>query len=158
MDYTAVGQTAHLAARMEQMAMPGSILITPEVLRLAEGYLQVMPLGLVPIKGLHAPVAVYEVTGAGPVRSRLQAATVRGLTRLVGHVHELESLRQALERAHAGRGQVVALVGEPGVGKSRLDYEFIHAHRTHGWLILESRSVSYGKATAYLPVIDLLKD
>jgi class 3 adenylate cyclase len=157
-DYTAVGQTTHLAARMEQMARPGSILITPEVLRLAEGYVQVMPLGPVPIKGLHAPVAVYEVTGAGTLRSRLQAATVRGLTRFVGRAHELESLRQAPERVDAGRGQVVALVGEPGVGKSRLVYEFTHAHRTHGWLILESRAVSYDKATAYLPAIDLLKD
>jgi len=157
MDYTAVGQTTHLAARMEQMAMPGSILITPEVLQLVEGYVQVVPLGPVPIKGLPAPVAVYEVTGAGPVRTRLQAATARGLTRFVGRMHELASLQQALEQAAAGRGQVLALVGEPGVGKSRLVYEFIQSHRTQGWLILESRSVSYGKATAYLPVIDLLK-
>ncbi len=156
-DYTAVGQTTHLAARMEQMAMPGSTLITAEALRLAEGYVQVKALGPVPIKGVSEPVEVFEVTGAGPVRSRLQAAAARGLTRFVGRQTELEALRQAFEKARAGQGQVVALVGEPGVGKSRLFWEFTHSHRTQGWLLQESGSVSYGKATPYLPVIDLLK-
>jgi class 3 adenylate cyclase/tetratricopeptide (TPR) repeat protein len=157
MDYTAVGQTTHLAARMEQMAMPGSILITTDVLRLAEGYVQVEPLGPVPIKGLQEPAEVYEVTGAGPVRTRLQAAAARGLTRFVGRQPELETLHYALDRAGHGQGQVVAVIGEPGVGKSRLFWEFTQSHRTHGWLWLESGSVSYGKATPYLPVIDLLK-
>jgi tetratricopeptide (TPR) repeat protein len=91
------------------------------------------------------------------VRSRLQAAAARGLTRFVGRDPELDQLRQAWERAGAGQGQVVAVIGEPGVGKSRLFYEFTHSHRTHGWLLLASSSVSYGKATPYLPVIDLLK-
>src|SRR5215813_2944827 len=92
MEYTAVGQTTHLAARMEQMAMPGSILITADVLRLAEGYVQVKALGAVPIKGLQEPAEVYEVTGAGPVRTRLQASAVRGLTRFVGRDAELQTL------------------------------------------------------------------
>ena len=157
MDYTAVGQTTHLAARMEQMAMPGSILITADVLRLAEGYVQVAPLGPVPVKGLPEPADVYEVTGAGPARTRLQASAPRGLTRFVGRDPELETLRQILDRAGSSHGQVVAVIGEPGVGKSRLFWEFTQLHRTQGWLILESSSVSYGKATAYLPVIDLLK-
>src|SRR5262249_4663424 len=157
MDYTAVGQTTHLAARMEQMAMPGSVLMTANTLLLTEGFVQVKPLGPVNVKGLNEPVEVYEVTGAGPARSRLQAATVRGLTRFVGRTTEFETLCQALERAGAGRGQVVALVGEPGVGKSRLFWEFTHSRRTVDWLILESGSVSYGKATPYLPLIDLLK-
>jgi class 3 adenylate cyclase/tetratricopeptide (TPR) repeat protein len=157
MDYTAVGQTTHLAARLEQMAMPGSILISPETLNLAEGYVAVKPLGERPIKGLEAPLEVFEVVGAGTVRSRLQAAAARGLTRFVGRDPELEQLRQALERAGIGHGQVVAVVGEPGVGKSRLFWEFTHAHRTQGWLIVESISVSYGKATAFLPLIELLR-
>lgn len=157
MDYTAIGQTAHLAARMEQMAMPGSILMTPDALRLAEGYVQVKSLGPVPVKGISESIEVCEVTGAGPIRSRLQAAAARGLTRFVGRTAEFETLCQALERAGASHGQVVALVGEPGVGKSRLFWEFTHSRRTVDWLILESGSVSYGKATAYLPVIDLLK-
>jgi class 3 adenylate cyclase/tetratricopeptide (TPR) repeat protein len=157
MDYTAVVQTTHLAARMEQMAMPGSILITPEVLRLAEGYVKIEPLGLLPIKGLSTPLEVYEVTGTGPVRSRLQATAVRGLTSFVGRDPELNQLRQALQRAGAGQGQAVAVIGEPGVGKSRLVYEFLHSAQTQDWLVLESTSVSYGKATPYFPVIDLLR-
>jgi class 3 adenylate cyclase/tetratricopeptide (TPR) repeat protein len=157
MDYTAVGQTTHLAARMEQMALPGSILIAPETLNLAEGYVQVKALGPRPVKGLDAPIEVYEVVGAATVRSRLYAAAARGLTRFVGRVSELEQLREALELGRGGHGQVVAVVGEPGVGKSRLYWEFTHSHRTEGWLMVESGSVSYGKATAYLPVIELLK-
>ena len=115
------------------------------------------PLGPVNVKGISEPLEVYEVTGAGSARSRLQAAAARGLTRFVGRDAETEQLRKALEQARSDHGQVVGVVGEPGLGKSRLFFEFIHSHRTQGWLILESGSVSYGKATPYLPVIDLLK-
>jgi class 3 adenylate cyclase len=156
-DYTAVGQTTHLAARMEQLAAPGTVLLTADTLRLAEGYVTAKPLGPVPVKGLEAPMEVYELTGAGPLRSRLHAAAARGLTRFVGREGELDHLRQALGRAAAGHGQVVAIVGEPGVGKSRLVWEVTHSYRVHGWLVLQAGSVSYGKATSYLPVIDLLK-
>jgi class 3 adenylate cyclase len=120
MDYTAVGQTTHLAARMEQIADPGAIVITPDTLALAEGYVAVKPLGPVPVKGLAEAVEIYEVTGAGPARTRLQAATRRGLTRFVGRDAELEQLRRAQQRAGDGHGQVAAIVGEAGVGKSRL--------------------------------------
>src|SRR5207248_362750 len=157
MDYTAAGQTTHLAARMEQMAMPGSILVAPAVLQLAEGYVQVKTLGRMAVKGLAEPIEVYELVGAGTVRSRLQAAANRGLTRFVGRDAELETLRRTSEQVEGGYGQLVALVGEPGVGKSRLVWEFSHSHRTQGWLVLASGSVSYGKATSYLPVIELLK-
>jgi class 3 adenylate cyclase/tetratricopeptide (TPR) repeat protein len=157
MDYTAVGQTTHLAARMEQMAKPGSTLITGESRKLAGGYIVVKPLGPVAVKGLDTPTEVYELTGLVPARSRLQASAARGLTRFVGREQEVQQLAQALERAAAGHGQTVALVGEAGVGKSRLVWEFTRSHRSHGWLVLESGSVSYGKATPYLPVIELLK-
>jgi tetratricopeptide (TPR) repeat protein len=157
MDYTAVGQTTHLAARMEQMAIPGSILVTPDTLHMAEGYVVVRPLGERTVRGLGAPLEVYELTGARAVRSRLHVAAGRGLTGFVGRDHELETLGEALDAARAGRGQVVAVVGGPGVGKSRLYWEFTHSHRSQGWLVLESRSVSYGKATAYLPIVDLLR-
>ncbi|MBI3456911.1 MAG: AAA family ATPase [Candidatus Rokubacteria bacterium] len=157
MDYSAIGQTTHLAARMEQIALPGSIRVTADTLRLAEGYVAVRPLGPVPVKGLETPVEVYEMVGAGPRRSRLHAAAARGLTRFVGRDRELERLREALSRAATGHGQVVAIVGEPGVGKSRLAWEITHSYRTHGWLIVQASSVSYGKATPHLPVIDLLK-
>jgi class 3 adenylate cyclase/tetratricopeptide (TPR) repeat protein len=157
MDYTAVGQTTHLAGRMEQLATPGTTLLTADTLRLAEGYVEVKPLGAMPVKGLPAPVEAYELIGAGARRSRLSAATTRGLTRFVGRDAELEQLREALGRVAQGHGQVVTIVGEPGVGKSRLVWEVIHSHRTHGWLILQAGAVSYGKATPYLPVVDLLK-
>ncbi len=157
MDYSAVGQTTHLAARMEQLANPGCTLLTTDTLRLAEGYVEVRPIGPVPVKGVEKPIDVYEMVGTGPLRSRFHAAEARGLTPLVGRESELDLLRQALGRAAASRGQIVVLVGEAGVGKSRLVWEVTHSHRTHGWLILESRSVSYGKATPYLPVISLLR-
>jgi class 3 adenylate cyclase/tetratricopeptide (TPR) repeat protein len=157
MDYSAVGQTTHLAARMEQLATPGSIRLTAATLRLAEGLVQVNTLGRFPVKGLPEPVEVFELMGASAMRRRLQASAARGLTHFVGRQQELAVLQQALERAGAGHGQVVAVVGEAGVGKSRLVYEFIHAHYTPGWLVLESASVSYGKATPYFPVLDLLK-
>jgi len=156
MDYSAIGQTTHLAARMEQMAAPGSILIPAETFHIAQDYIQAKPLGPMPVKGLPASLEVYEVTGASLVRSRFQAASIRGLTRFVGRDVEMGQLRQALDRAREGHGQIVAVVGEPGIGKSRLYWEFGHSQQTAGWLLLESRSVSYGKATSYLPVIDLL--
>ena len=157
MDYSAIGQTVHLAARMEQLAIPGSILLTPATLRLVEGLVQVNALGPIPVKGLTEPVEVFELVGARAVRQRLQASIARGLTPLVGRQIELAALAQALERAGAGYGQVVATVGEAGVGKSRLLYEFVHSHRPQGWRVLEAPSVSYGKATPYFPVVELLK-
>ena len=118
---------------------------------------EVKPLGPTPVKGLSHPVAVFELAGAGPTRMRLQALAVRELTRFVGRQTEIETLRQAQERAGAGHGQVVAVIGEPGVGKTRLFYEFLRSRRTQSWLLLESHSVSYGKAIPYLPVSGLLK-
>ena len=157
MDYSAIGETTHLAARMEQLAPPGTIRLTAATLRLVEGFMRVNALGPVPVKGLTAPVEVFDLVGTSALRHRLQAAVARGLTRFVGRDTELAALGQALARAGAGHGQVVALVGEAGVGKSRLVYECVHSHQTQGWLVLESASVSYGKATPYFPVLDLLR-
>jgi class 3 adenylate cyclase/tetratricopeptide (TPR) repeat protein len=157
MDYTAVGQTTHLAARMEQLAPPGVTRLTAETVRLAEGFVNVKPLGPIPIKGVVEPREVFELLGAAAVRTRLQASHARGFTRFVGRNAELEQMRQAAEYARRGHGQIVALVGEPGVGKSRLFHEFIHSYHTQGWLVLEASSVSYGKATPFLPVADLLR-
>jgi class 3 adenylate cyclase/tetratricopeptide (TPR) repeat protein len=157
MDYSAIGETTHLAARMEQLAPPGTIRLTAGTLRLVEGFMRVTALGPVPVKGLAEPVEVYELVGASALRQRLQAAAVRGLTPFVGRQTELDVVQRALAQASAGQGQVVALVGEAGVGKSRLVYEVIHSHRTEGWRVLESASVSYGKATPYYPIIELLK-
>ena len=158
MEYTVVGQTVHLASRMEQMAKPGSVFTTADTHRLAEGYVAMKSLGLVPVKGLAGPMQIYEVTGAGPARTRLQAAAGRGLTRFVGRDVELEQLRRAQQLANQGHGQVVAIVGQAGVGKSRLMHEFAHSGGPAGWLVLESNSTSYGHTTPYLPITELLRD
>jgi class 3 adenylate cyclase/tetratricopeptide (TPR) repeat protein len=157
MDYTAVGQTTHLAARMEQLAAPGTVRLTADTLRLAEGYVAVKPLGPMPVKGVPNPVEVYELTGAAKLHGRLHAAQARGLTHFVGRQNEIAQMQSALAQAGAGQGQIIAVVGEPGVGKSRLFFEFVHSHHMDGWLVVEASSVSYGKATPYLPLIDLLK-
>ena len=155
--YIAVGHSVHLAARMEQAAMPGSILITSSTLHLAEGYVEVRALGKLHVKGLSAAVEAHEVTGAQAVRTRLQAAATRDLTRFVGRDAEIDRLCSAWQRAAVGRGQIVAVVGEPGVGKSRLIYEFVRSRPYEPWLVIESGSVPHAQATAHLPILELLK-
>jgi len=157
MDYTAVGQTTHLAARMEQLAEAGTVLLAPATLALADGFVKVRSLGPTAVKGLSAPVEVHELLGASDVRGRLQAAAARGLTRFVGRDTELERLHELLQRAGDGRGQVVAIVGEPGVGKSRLTWEFLHSRPCQPWLVLQCAAVSYGTTTTYAPVVELLR-
>lgn len=157
MDYTAVGRAVHLAARMEQLARPGSIRLTRSTLDLVEGFVAAVPLGPVAVKGLTNPVEVFELTDAGPARTRLQAGARHGLTRFVGRDAELEQLRRVQEIARDGHGQVAAIVAEAGVGKSRLVYELTHLHSHEGWLVLQCAGVSYGKMMNYLPLINLLK-
>jgi class 3 adenylate cyclase/tetratricopeptide (TPR) repeat protein len=157
MDYTAVGQTTHLAARMEQAATPGSVLLTADTLRLVEEYVRVTPVGPIKIKGLGEPVETYELVGTGRAHTRLEAATARGLTRFVGRGAEMTVLTQALEHAGKGHGQLVGVMGEPGVGKSRLLYEFVHSDEAEAWLVLESGAIPPGQATAGFALVDLLK-
>ena len=157
MDYSAVGHTTHLAGRMQQLARPGTTLLSEATLASAEGYVEVKALGPTPVRGLTEPVPVYEMVRAGSARTRLHASMARGLTRFVGRDAEIDQLRAALTDAGAGRGQLVAVVGEPGVGKSRLFYELIRSHRTGSWLVLEAASVSYGRTTPFLPVHGLLR-
>jgi len=157
MDYTAVGQTTYLAAQMERLARPGSTLLTAETARLAEGFLEAKPLAPVAVKGIAEPVAVRELIGPGPARHRLQAATVRGLSRFIGREAELGHLRQALQRARTGEGRLVALVGEPGVGKSRVIREFADGPWMAEALVLEGRPIVYRKTPSWLPVVDALR-
>jgi class 3 adenylate cyclase/tetratricopeptide (TPR) repeat protein len=156
MDYSAIGLTTHLAGRLEQLAGPGTILVTDAFVRLTEGHLHFKPLGLVPVRGLTEPVELFELVDAEPTRGRFQAAA-RGLTRFVGRSSEFGVLDKPLQRARAGQGQAVAVIGEPGVGKSRLFYEFIDSSYTRGCKILEASAVSYGKLNAYLPLRELLR-
>jgi len=157
MDYTAVGQTTHLAARMEQMAEPGSILAPADTLRLVEGYVEAVSLGRRSVRGLQAAVDVYAIIGHGVARWPMEAAAARGLTGFVGRENELAQLGSAMQSAAAGRGQIVAVVGEPGVGKSRLFHEFTRPERMPGWRVVKTGAASYGRSTAYRPVIDLLR-
>ncbi len=123
-DYVPVGDSTNLASRMESLATPGSIVVSEATYRLIEGYFAYKPLGAAQVKGINEPVNIYEVLGVGPLRTRLQVAARRGLVRFVGRQGELEQLRQTFELARAGHGQIVGVMGEPGVGKSRLLYEF----------------------------------
>ena len=157
LDYSAVGQTTHVAGRLEQITKPGSILISADTFRLVEGYVHVRDIGRVPVKGLRDLMGVYELIGTGPARRRIEALLNRGLSRFVGREAELATLRVALAKARAGSGQIVAVVGEPGVGKSRLLWEFSRSSDIQEWRLLESGAVSYGQGTAYLPLVDILR-
>src|SRR5499425_2524801 len=157
MDYTAVGQTTHLGARMEQLAPPGAIWITAETRRLVEGFIEIQPVGAMPVRGLETPVEVSEVVAAGQVRTRFQAAVLRGLSQFVGRQAEMEQLGSALDKVRQGHGQAVAVVGDPGIGKSRLFHELTCSDGVPGCRVLQASCVSYGQAMSYRPVIDLLR-
>jgi len=156
-DYSALGHTTHMAARMQELAARGAILMTASTLRQVEGFVQVKPVGAVPVKGVSRPVEAFEVIAATAARTRVQAAAVRGLTPLVGRRREIEVFSKLVEEAGSGKGQILAMVGEPGLGKSRLVHEFTRHQLRPGWLVLEGTSVSYGKATPYFPLIEMLR-
>ena len=157
MDYTAVGDTTHLAARLQQMAEPGGILVSDATARLVRGYASLDARGAVEIRGLSAPVVVHAVTGPGDRRSPLDTPGERPLSHFVGRDRELCALRDLLAEVEAGRGQAVGLVGEPGVGKSRLLLELQHALAGRPALYLEGRCLSFGSAIPYLPVLDVVR-
>src|SRR5713101_5485107 len=155
-EYTPIGHTTNLASRMQTAAPVGSIAVSEATRRLCEGYFILKPLGATKVKGVSEPVNVYEVTGLGPLRTRLQRAVGRGLTKFVGRQREMEVMQHAAEQAKAGHGQIVAAMAEPGVGKSRLFSEFKEITQSE-WMVLETFSASQDTASAWLPVIELLK-
>jgi len=154
-EYTPIGHTTNLASRMQVVAPTGSIPISEQTRKLVEGYFQLKPLGPTKVKGVSEPVNGFEVTSIGPLRTRLQRAVGRGLTKFVGREREMEALKHAAEQAKSGHGQIVAAIAEPGVGKSRLLYEF-KAKNQPEWMVLETLTVPHEKASAYLPLINLL--
>ncbi|MBP0623110.1 adenylate/guanylate cyclase domain-containing protein [Cupriavidus consociatus] len=156
-DYDPVGHTIHIASRMETMAALSSILVSESTHKLAQGYFEFKALGTAQVKGIPKPLAVYQLLGLGALRTRLQVAAHRGLARFVGREAELEALHRALEVSSSGHGQIVAVRGEAGVGKSRLFHEF-KARSPGRCLVLETFSISHGKAFAYLPLIELLRN
>ena len=157
MEYTAMGLTTDLAVCVAQGAPPDTILLTTTTVDLIAGMVQVQAVGPLPIQGLAAPVEVCALLGTSGLRRRLQTARARGLSRFVGRQSELAVLQEALAQAAEGHGQVVAVVGEAGVGKSRLVEECVAAAGPQGWMGLDSAAVSYSQATPYGPVIDLLR-
>jgi class 3 adenylate cyclase/predicted ATPase/ribosomal protein L40E len=156
-EYTPIGHSTSLAARMQALAPTGSIAVSEHTQKLVEGYFAFKALGPTRVKGVSEPVNIYELIGLGPLRTRLQMSAWRGLSRFVGRNREIEEMKRALERSKGARGQVVAAMGEAGLGKSRLFFEF-KAVAQNSCLVLEAFSVSHGKASAYLPIIELLKD
>lgn len=152
MDYDAIGQTAHLASRMEQSAAPGTVRITEPVRALTEGYIEARSLGPVPVKGLQRKVEVHELVGRTPLRTRWEARATRQLTAFVGRRRELDTIFAAAESAGAGAGQLVALVGDAGMGKSRLVHEFARSPQFHDWSISQIGALPHGATTPYLPI------
>jgi len=157
MDYTAQGLTVNLAARMEQICEPGRIYATRNTAALAEAYFRLRDLGEMVVVGSDDPVRVYELEGLGPARSRLDRGLARGATRLVGREREREQLRGALREVLAGRGQVVTVVGEAGIGKSRLCHEFAQECARSGLAVHRASGVPYATALPFHPVQALVR-
>src|SRR6266705_1016434 len=155
MDYTAQGHTVGLAQRMEQLAEAGRAYLTEHTAKLVAGYFRLRDLGRLAVKGASGPLRVFELEGAGALRTRLDASRARGFTRFVGCADEMAALESALDRAVAGRGQVVGVVAEAGTGKSRLCFEFAERCRARGIPVYETHAVAHGKAVPLLPVLEL---
>jgi len=156
-DYSAIGHTTHLAARMQELAGPGVALMSRSTLRQVEGFVEMESVGPVQAKGISQPIDAYSLTGVTTARTRVQAGATQGLTPLVGRNAEIGLFNNLVQQASAGRGQLLAMIGEPGVGKSRLVHEFTRHQVPPGWLVLEATSVSYGKAIPYFPLIEMLR-
>ena len=157
MDYTAVGDTTNLAHRMQDMANPGSVLLSGHTHRLARDFFEFESLGKLEVKGKEELQEAYELVSPSEVETRIEAATAKGLTRFVGRRKEIETLREAFESARSGSGQVIGIVGEAGVGKSRLLLELRGALPEGEYTFLEGQCLHYGGSMPYLPVLDALK-
>jgi class 3 adenylate cyclase/tetratricopeptide (TPR) repeat protein len=157
MDYTAIGNTTNLASRMETMAKPGTILVSASTHRLATDFFRFESIGPVKIKGLAAPQEAYQLIKTGDVGTRIAASVAKGLRPFVGRKNSMNALMSVYENLKAGFGQVVGIVGEAGVGKSRLLLEFIKLLAGEEFTYLEGRCLHYGGSMSYLPVLDILK-
>jgi class 3 adenylate cyclase/tetratricopeptide (TPR) repeat protein len=157
MDYTAQGHTVGLAARMEQLAQPGTVLLTEATAGLVSGYFRLRDLGAMQVKGVGEPLHVCELEGVGPVRARLDISRARGFSKFVGRVSEIAALEAALERAVSGSGQVVGVVGEAGAGKSRLCFELTERCRARDIAVYEAHALPHGKTLPLLPILELTR-
>ena len=157
MDYTAIGDTTNLASRMETNAKPGTVLVSSDTHKIARDFFRFEPLGKVEVKGKEEPVEAYQLIEASEVETRIEASVARGLTRLVGREREMAALKEAFEKAQSGSGQVVGIVGEAGVGKSRLILERKGVLPKEEYTCLEGQCLHYGGLMAYLPLLDILR-
>lgn len=157
LEYTAIGHTVGLAQRMESLAEPGKAYLAPETAKLVAGYLNLRDLGEFEVKGVSEPIRIHELVGAGVARSRLDISRARGFTRFVGREEEVQTLEAALEAAQAGNGSVVGVVGEAGVGKSRLCHEFAERCRRRGIPVYEAQGQAHAKAIPFLPVLQMMR-
>jgi len=157
LEYTAVGHTVGLAARMESLAEPGKAYVTAHTAALVGGYFDLADLGEFEVKGVPRALRVYELAGLGAPRTRLQVAAMRGFSRFVGRDQELAVLEAALERTIAGEAQVVAVVGEAGVGKSRLCFEFAQRCRERGLEVWQTHGLAHARAVPFVPVLEVLR-
>src|SRR5712692_805943 len=156
-DYDATGPTVHLAARMEQMAPPGAIYCTANVRRLAKGFVNALPLGQITVKGLRQPIDLFQIVGHTSARTRWEVTAARGLTQFVGRKGELAQLHRSLQLAAAGHGQLVAVQGQAGTGKSRLVHEFLQSPELSDWTVLKTAAAAYRRGTPYLAISSLLR-
>jgi class 3 adenylate cyclase/tetratricopeptide (TPR) repeat protein len=157
MDYTAVGDTTNLAARMESMAQPGSIYISSNTQRLARDFFEFKSLGKIEVKGKEDPQEAFELIKTGEVETRIEASVAKGLTRFVGRKNSMAALMEAYEKAKSGSGQVVGLVGEAGVGKSRILFEMRSMLPQGEFSYLEGRCIHFGGSMIYLPILDIVR-
>ncbi len=155
--YTAVGHTVGLAQRMEALAEPGRAYLTESTAELAHGYMELEDLGRFEIKGASQPVGVFELSGVGAARSRLDLSRERGFSRFVGRETEMATLEEALELAERGEGAAVGIVADPGVGKSRLCHEFAERCRERGIEVFECQAQAHGRAIPFMPVLQMLR-
>jgi class 3 adenylate cyclase/ribosomal protein L40E len=157
MDYTAVGDTTNLASRMESLAKPGSVLVSKGTHRLVKEYFEFHFLGQMEVKGKEEPQEGFELMRAGEVTTRIGASVAKGLTRFLGRTSSMASLIESWEKAQSGSGQVVGIVGEAGVGKSRLLLEFRNVLPKEQFTYLDGRCLHFGGSIAYLPFLDILR-
>ena len=157
MDYTALGDTVNVAARLLNIAQPGQIVLSRRTKDLCEGYFVFDDLGEFQVKGKTEPVPAYAVRTERGGRTRLEVSKDRGLTPLVGRAAERQRLMEAFRSVTHGVGRVVAITGEPGVGKSRLLYEFLRDLSGNDHLELETTCTSYGHAMPYRPMVELYR-
>jgi class 3 adenylate cyclase/tetratricopeptide (TPR) repeat protein len=156
-DYDAIGPTVHLAARMEQMAPPGAIYCTANVMREVKGFVDAQPLGQVSVKGVRQPIDLFQIVGYTSARTRWEVTAARGLTPFVGRQNEVAGLQRALQLAAAGHGQLVAVKGQAGTGKSRLVHEFLQSPELSDWTVLKAAAAAYRRGTPYLAISNLLR-